>query len=76
MPPNLCIHHWLITPPAGPTSYGDCKLCGEEREFVNAEDKYRKPSLQEMQVVRAVKRQEGRLAEIEWESKGSRTAGR
>jgi hypothetical protein len=30
-----CKHHWRIKPPEGPTSWGRCKLCGEEREFKN-----------------------------------------
>jgi hypothetical protein len=31
-----CRHHWLIEPPAGPTSKGRCKRCGEERYFINS----------------------------------------
>ena len=30
-----CVHQWLIDPPAGPSSQGVCRLCGEEREFRN-----------------------------------------
>ena len=28
-----CSHHWSIESPNGPTSYGTCRLCGENREF-------------------------------------------
>jgi hypothetical protein len=31
-----CRHHWIIDPPAGPTSRGHCKNCGEERFFLNS----------------------------------------
>ena len=30
-----CSHHWIIEPPAGPTSRGVCKLCGAVKEFDN-----------------------------------------
>ena len=30
-----CLHHWVIDRPAGPTSKGVCRECGEEREFQN-----------------------------------------
>ncbi len=33
-----CQHHWLIDAPAGPISWGRCKLCGDEREFQNGSD--------------------------------------
>ena len=32
----LCVHIWIIASPAGPTSPGACKLCGERRDFPNA----------------------------------------
>ena len=32
---DTCKHHWIIEAPNGPTSPGTCKLCGEERTFVN-----------------------------------------
>ena len=31
-----CVHQWMIDPPAGPTSEGHCKLCGETRAFKNS----------------------------------------
>jgi len=31
-----CLHHWLIEAPAGPTSVGVCRGCGERRLFANA----------------------------------------
>jgi hypothetical protein len=31
-----CRHHWLIESPHGPTSMGNCKLCGAQREFHNS----------------------------------------
>jgi hypothetical protein len=31
----MCIHHWIIDPPSGPTSKGRCKRCGEKRTFAN-----------------------------------------
>ena len=30
-----CTHHWVIESPVGPTSWGTCKRCGEDREFLN-----------------------------------------
>ena len=30
-----CRHQWLIDSPAGPSSKGMCRLCGEERDFQN-----------------------------------------
>ena len=31
-----CSHHWIIGSPDGPTSWGQCKHCGAEKEFLNA----------------------------------------
>ena len=31
-----CSHHWSIEPPNGTMSIGNCKLCGEKREFRNS----------------------------------------
>ena len=31
-----CTHHWVIEVANGPTSNGECKICGETREFFNA----------------------------------------
>lgn len=31
-----CTHFWLIDTPAGPTSPGQCKRCGEVKEFPNS----------------------------------------
>ena len=33
--PKECAHHWAIETSLGPTSRGMCKLCGEEKEFMN-----------------------------------------
>ena len=30
-----CQHQWLIDAPAGPSSRGVCRNCGEERQFLN-----------------------------------------
>lgn len=30
-----CIHHWLIEPPEGPVSKGECLKCGDKQEFGN-----------------------------------------
>ena len=30
---SVCLHHWVIDPPAGPVSTGTCRSCGEERDF-------------------------------------------
>ena len=29
-------HHWVIESPNGPTSVGQCRTCGEVREFKNS----------------------------------------
>jgi hypothetical protein len=31
-----CSHHWVIESPNGPTSVGECRACGEVREFKNS----------------------------------------
>jgi len=31
-----CRHYWNIEAADGPTSRGVCKVCGEEREFLNS----------------------------------------
>ena len=33
--PIECAHHWVTDTPSGPMSIGNCKLCGELREFPN-----------------------------------------
>jgi len=36
-----CVHHWVIETPNGmPTSRGECRKCGETREFVNSGAEY------------------------------------
>lgn len=30
-----CVHHWVIDSPAGSTSTGVCRICGERRVFSN-----------------------------------------
>ena len=35
---SMCPHHWIIDSPAGPSSRGVCRLCGEERDFQNYPD--------------------------------------
>ncbi len=30
-----CQHQWLIESPHGPSSTGECRICGEERQFQN-----------------------------------------
>lgn len=30
-----CCHHWVIQPAIGPVSQGECRNCGEIREFKN-----------------------------------------
>ncbi len=32
---NQCAHHWIIDPPDSRVSMGNCKKCGEVREFKN-----------------------------------------
>ena len=32
---DLCVHHWIIGNPEGPTSMGICKICGVDKEFAN-----------------------------------------
>lgn len=31
-----CHHYWVIEVANGPTSRGECKYCGETKEFLNA----------------------------------------
>ena len=33
---KACRHYWNIEAASGPTSRGVCKICGEEREFLNS----------------------------------------
>ncbi|MFQ5472556.1 MAG: hypothetical protein ACE5FA_06710 [Dehalococcoidia bacterium] len=37
---STCQHHWSIEMPAGSTSKGRCRRCGEERDFRNSADDY------------------------------------
>lgn len=30
-----CVHYWIIEPPDGPVSKGQCKYCGIVTEFFN-----------------------------------------
>lgn len=39
-PAPTCQHHWYIATPAGSTSKGICRRCGEEREFRNSTTDY------------------------------------
>ena len=32
---SACRHQWLVDAPAGPSSKGVCRTCGEERHFQN-----------------------------------------
>ncbi len=32
---SSCQHQWMIDAPNGPSSHGACRLCGEEKEFLN-----------------------------------------
>ena len=32
---EVCRHHWVIQPAAGPVSNGSCQICGENRKFKN-----------------------------------------
>ena len=34
--PDQCHHYWVIEAADGPTSLGECRYCGETREFLNA----------------------------------------
>ena len=38
--PGGCQHHWAIETPAGSTSKGLCRRCGEERDFRNSAEDY------------------------------------
>ncbi|MEX2008232.1 MAG: hypothetical protein WD850_01990 [Candidatus Spechtbacterales bacterium] len=31
-----CVHHWIIESPNGRESNGECKYCGETKQFVNS----------------------------------------
>lgn len=32
----ICHHHWIIDMPSGRLSQGQCKLCGDTKEFMNS----------------------------------------
>ena len=34
-PKRICHHYWLIDPPDGRTSRGECLVCGERKRFPN-----------------------------------------
>jgi hypothetical protein len=44
-----CRHHWVIDPPNGVASAGECKHCGEGRLFFNADAHLRKVGLKVQQ---------------------------
>ncbi len=33
--PTKCIHHWVVRPPEGATSWANCRKCGRRRRFNN-----------------------------------------
>ncbi|MEE9277892.1 MAG: hypothetical protein V3V06_05735 [Dehalococcoidia bacterium] len=33
-----CVHHWVVRPPEGPTSWGSCRKCGKRKRFLNRFD--------------------------------------
>ena len=33
-----CIHHWLVRPPDGENSWGQCRKCGRRKRFSNRFD--------------------------------------
>jgi len=35
---GTCRHHWVIEPPNGPFSRGECRVCREVRQFKNSID--------------------------------------
>jgi len=30
-----CVHHWVVRPPQGETSWGECRKCNRRRRFIN-----------------------------------------
>ena len=32
---SACLHNWVLDSPAGPVSKGECRSCGQERDFPN-----------------------------------------
>lgn len=30
-----CVHHWLVRPPSGESSWGECRKCGRRKRFLN-----------------------------------------
>lgn len=33
-----CVHHWLVRPPQGENSWGECRKCGRRKRFSNRFD--------------------------------------
>ena len=33
-----CVHHWLVRPPQGETSWGECRKCGRRKRVSNRFD--------------------------------------
>lgn len=31
-----CVHHWLVRPPEGTTSWARCRKCGKRKRFSNS----------------------------------------
>ena len=31
-----CVHHWIVRPPNGETSWGECQKCGRRKRFLNS----------------------------------------
>jgi hypothetical protein len=38
MPETTCVHYWMVTAPAGASSYARCRTCGAEATFPNSPD--------------------------------------
>ena len=33
---KACVHHWLVRPPEGATSWANCRKCGKRKRFSNS----------------------------------------
>ena len=43
IPQEQCHHYWVIEVANGPTSRGECKYCGETRDFFNSITEFTHP---------------------------------
>ena len=61
-----CVHHWMLSPPTGKFSSGECLKCGEKKEasdhfFCNVPDMHRQSDFRQTHVTKGGKLKDTRF---------------